>query len=385
MQQTDALFYFRAREGKLTHPRPEFQDREHLPTIIQQILAINERQSRLYMEARPERRQHWCTYPTAFACIKCMDGRVHLPSITGLPMGLVKPFRAMGGRFEVWWPAFRKRMHNWVATVQRKYHLPHIPDCPVSCGVLVTYHYSASDPDGARHLGCRGWRYDTAAGRAHAERLARDIHDAFMGQAIPFVVGVETDSRSLIFHGTEGDVSGMDCVGKSEEEVRWNIVRAFPGVDTQVAHDLVPFLTGNARRVADQLTRPRETEALGHQERVIAIGHGFDYWISEENLAVVVDDADPNLDAPIAAAAAIVAENVAARPVTEETLLLASVPYSVPGIEWNLSVMSAQGLCRYALEYLPKEFVHVFNGGRLRVLIGVTNEETKLLEPIAYR
>ncbi|MBI4433900.1 hypothetical protein HY632_03935 [Candidatus Uhrbacteria bacterium] len=382
MQKTmEDLFRFRDFHGMLTRPVLELVDRERLPGITQRILEINEGQSIRYIAAKPERTSHWGRHPTAFAYLRCMDGRVHLPTMTGLPMGLVKPFSAMGGRFEIWWPAFGKRMRNWVHTVEKKYG--------VACAVLVTYHYSASDPAGERHLGCRGWRYDTAAARAHAERLAHDIGDVFGAQVTPMVTGVETDARNLIFHGREGDVSGAMCIGRSDEEVQHAIAHAFPGMHPQVTSDLVPFLTGNAVRVAEHIDHPRHIEALGHQERIIAIGHGFDYWISEANLAVVVDDADPNLDVPIAAAGAIVAENIAGRlhaegSQSEEALLLASVPYDTHGSEWNLSVKRAQGLCRYALENLPKEYAHILNGQRLRKLIGVTNEKTKLFEPIAF-
>lgn len=336
-------------------------------SIIDRIVAINVEESERYVAADSARRRHWAKHPTGFAALKCMDGRVHVPTMTRTAVGLVKPFRAMGGRFEMWWPAFAKRMWNWVKAVR---------DRGDRCVVLVTYHYSAGDT----RLGCAGWSHDTAAARAHAERLAASIDRVFGEQVTPIVTGVETDRDILILHGPQGDVSGDQLIGASEGDVRSALASAFPMMDERTLEDCIPFLLGNAAHVADLTASPRQTIALRHDERVIAIGHGFDYWIALRNIAVIVNDVDPNLDVPIAIAAGIIEQNIADAPAGDDAVVLASVPYSEYGIERDLAIERARGLLRFAQQVIREHKPRLAESGRLHPLVGITFERTKRLE-----
>ncbi|MDO8424917.1 MAG: hypothetical protein Q7T01_00125 [bacterium] len=345
----------------------------HLPQIIQRILGMSGEQSLRYIAEIAARERHWQRHPTGFACIACMDGRVHLPTITRTAMGLVKPYRAMGGRFEIWWPAFAKRFTNWADAVLRHYG--------ERCCVFVTYHHSASNN---RELGCAGWACDTVAARAHAEHLAADINEVYRDQVYAIVVGIETDRGILNLHGPRGTVTGAMQNGTSEDHVRMALRETFLGMPPRILEDIIPFVTGNAAYVTEHGPTPRPDDVLCHQELVIAVGHGFDYWISEANLAVAVDDADPNLDTPIATAAKIVANNLKRAGPKAEALLLASVPFERQGTPWNLAVKRAEGLGNFALECILASQPSLLDNGRLRVLIGVTSDQTKQLEPIAF-
>ena len=265
--------------------------------IHKSILAINDEQSAAYVADEAARRRHWAKHTTYFACIKCMDGRVDFPSMTNTPLGLVKPFRAIGGKFEVFWPSFLGRMHAWINSA--------MAHGSRSC-VLVTYHYSASDT----HLGCAGWKYDTASARAHAEKLRNELAYVFGEQLTAIVAGIETDVDIFTLHGDKGDVSGNTLQGKSENDIRAAIVSAFTNMPDDVVRDLIPFLKGNAEHISDLIAHPRAHEEKGHNERVVAVGQGFD-WLAKLNYALVINDSDPNLDESVRVAISIIVKNLA--------------------------------------------------------------------------
>ena len=60
--------------------------------IHERIVNINTEQSQRYVADDSARRRYWAKHPTYFACIKCMDGRVHLPLITKTPTDLLNRF-----------------------------------------------------------------------------------------------------------------------------------------------------------------------------------------------------------------------------------------------------------------------------------------------------
>lgn len=337
-------------------------------TINRRVLAINEWAAAQYDAAEAARDRYWAAHPTLVACIKCMDGRVHFPVITDTPVGIVKPFRAIGGAFEVWWPTFMKRFERWVeAAMRRSSHSL----------LFVSYHFSASDP----HLGCAGWKYDTTAARTHAQELVRDLSEIYGEQLVAVVTGVETDRDELILHGVEGDVRGEDLIGKFEEDVRAAIRRAFPRMPDEVIHDLVPFIVGNARHVAALQAKPRSAAGLGHDERIIALGVGFD-WLAQSNLALIINDADPCLDDAVATAASIIEKNLARAQPGDDATLFTNVQYEKPGRYYRAAVKRAQGLSEFAWKVIRERRLELAGSGRLHTLIGVTFEPSKELEVI---
>jgi hypothetical protein len=336
--------------------------------IQEHIIEINEAQSARYVADEAARHRYWAKHPTFFACVKCMDGRVLFPSMTKTPVGIVKPFRAIGGKFEVWWPSFLGRVRHWVQKA-------------VSVGsrsfIFVTYHYSASDS----HLGCAGWKYDTASARAHAEKLQKDISYVFGEQVTAVVAGVETDRDILVLHGANGDISGESLMNASVDEIRQAIALAFPTIDPQAAEDLIPFLKGNAERVTELTKEPRNLEEKGHNERIIAIGQGFD-WLAQENLALIINDADPNLADSVRVAGSLIQKNLAEGPTGDDATIFTCIPYREPGMDYRQAVARAKGLRVFAEKVITESYPELMASGRVRSMAAVMWEPNKKIAVI---
>jgi len=66
-------------------------------TGIDFLLDLNERHSRAFMDLSSERRRYRGEHLTEIAALKCMDGRLHLPVMTQTALGIIHPFRNLGG------------------------------------------------------------------------------------------------------------------------------------------------------------------------------------------------------------------------------------------------------------------------------------------------
>lgn len=336
--------------------------------IHKKIFEINRIQSGRYVADEAARKRYWAKHTTFVGCIKCMDGRVNLPIMTNTPVGIVKPFRAIGGKFEAWWPSFLGRLRYWTEKALAN---------GSRCCLLITYHYSASDS----HLGCAGWKYDMAAARAHAEKLAKDLQFIFGEELAAIVTGVETDLDVLILHGVGGDISGLSVIGKNEDEIITDLQGVLPGLSPSIYRDLSPFLVGNAKRVQEIKNNPRTSEAKQHDESIIAIGQGFG-WLVEENLALIINDADPNLAESINVAASLIEKNLADEPEGSEATIFANIPYKEPGVDYRQAVARAKGLLEFAESVIKKNKPELIASGRLRSLATVMWEPSKKIEVI---
>ncbi len=339
-----------------------------MPPIQDRIISINADASTQYVADETARKRYWAKHTTFFACIKCMDGRVLFPSMTNTPIGIVKPFRAIGGKFSIWWPSFLGRVRHWMKKA-------------VSLGsrsfIFVTYHFSASDT----HLGCAGWKYDTATARKHAEQLQQDLAYVFGEQLTAVVAGVETDRDILILHGPNGDVSGESCQGKSDEENIAALRSAFPNMHPSVLEDLLPFLRGNSGRVQELTLHPRESLEKGHNERIIALGQGFD-WLAKENLALIINDADPNLANSVSVAASLIEKNLVEAPVGDDATIFTCIPYEEPGIDYRQAVARAKGLRVFVEDVIRRDYPTLMASGRLHAMSAVMWEPNKKIEII---
>jgi hypothetical protein len=334
--------------------------------IQERILQINAEQSAQYLYDQSARERYWAKHPTFFAVIKCMDGRVHFHNMTQTPMGLAKAFRAIGGTFDIWWPSFLGRVRHWTEHATAKGSR--------TC-VLVTYHYSASDP----HLGCAGWGYDTQAARAHAEHLRDKLSFVFGEEMTAITAGVETDHDLLTLHGPNGDVSGSMLIGKSDREIQQALQHAFPQMDTTTREDITLFLAGNATRV-DTLSRtPRSLEAKQHNERIIAVGQGFE-WLAQSNLALIINDANPNLAESIRVAGSLIEKNLANAAPEDTALICTSIPYREPGLDYRQAVARAQGLLEFSQNVLQKSYPQLFTSQRIQTMATVMWEPSKKIE-----
>lgn len=297
-----------------------------------------------------------------------MDGRVLFPKLTGTPVGLVQPFRAIGGRPEVYWPSFMGRLRRWVEEARAAGH---------RCVLFLTYHHSASDP----HLGCAGFDYDTASARAHAFELARDLGWVFGEQLEPIVAGIETDLDRLVLHGPSGDVDAGVLLEGEAGAIEQALLSAFPSMDPAIRRDLVPLVAGNVARVCELRAHPKPATDRSHHERVIAVGQGFD-WLHEANLALIINDADPDLAHAIRVASRILAKNLSAPRDGEDAALVTCIPYREPGIDRRQAVARSLGLLELARRVMREEAPALLVEGRLHALAGVLYAPSRRFERI---
>lgn len=337
-------------------------------SIQERILDLNRVQSDFYIANESARHRYWAKHPTFFACIKCMDGRVNFPIMTNTPVGIVKPFRAIGGKFEAWWPSFLGRVRHWV---ERAVHMGS------RNFMFVTYHYSASDA----HLGCAGWKYDTASAKAHAEKLRDSLAYVFGEQLTAVVAGVETDRDILTLHGPAGDISGDGLVGKTPAEIEEALAKCFPELDQQTMADLIPFLVGNAKQVQELTVHPRQHEDKQHRERIIAIGQGFD-WIAQGNLALIINDADPNLAESVRVAGSLIEKNLKDAPLGDDAAIFTCIPYHEPGLDHRQAVARARGLALFAENILTEAYPALLASGRVHTLASIMWEPNKKIEVV---
>ncbi len=334
--------------------------------LHQQILDINTQASEQYIADESARLRYWAKHTTFIACIKCMDGRVHFPSMTNTPVGIVKSFRAIGGKFNVWWPSFTGRVTKWTETA-------------IANGsrtvIFVSYHYSESDT----HLGCAGWKYDTKAARAHAEELRNDLAYVFGEELTAIVIGIETDRDILTLHSEKGDLSGEQLIGKSEEEILALVGQSFPEMPIDVRKDIVPFLFGNAACVQELTKKPREAHLKNHNERIIAVGQGFD-WLNRQNLALMINDADPNLAESVRVAANLIRKNLETAAAGDDATIFTNIVYRAPGTDYRQAVARSKGLLAFVKKALQESHPDLIASGRLHTIASVTWEPNKKIE-----
>lgn len=112
------------------------------------------------------RERYLANHPTRIMAMKCMDGRIHLPLATQTPLGIIKPFRNLGGIFNLGWPHLSEVLTDAVGDAIRGGH-----------GVLliISYHFSRGDP--AR--GCAGFACNVDAALAHVHEIRRQAERIF--------------------------------------------------------------------------------------------------------------------------------------------------------------------------------------------------------------
>lgn len=288
------------------------------------------------------RQRYLAVHPTALAALKCMDGRLNLSVATRTPIGLIQPFRNLGGRFDLGWPHLGEVLSDWV--------LRH-----VRAGrrvlLLLNYHHSR----GCARRGCAGFGYDLAAARAHMQDLRSQVEQVF-GHAhdsvYPLVCGFETDEDALCLDAPDGRRLDLATLTPSEVgELPQRLAALFPDMPDAVRADLLPLLMGNLAHVAEVRASGRAPE-VEHREWALCVGRGFDV-LHMPNHALIVGPYSPRLDQPIEIAAGIIKANMRAGRIPEDGfLLLASVPYEAVGPERERAALKARFLRDFALEVI---------------------------------
>lgn len=292
------------------------------------------------------RKRYLAQHPTAIAVLKCMDGRINIPIATNTPMGIITPFRNIGGMFDLGWPYLGEVLTEYVRdTVQTGRRVL----------VMLTYHFSRKH----KHLGCAGFKFDTAAAMEHTRFLRGQVEHVFgagHGTVYPLICGFETDEETLLLHGTNGEV--LDASTLRPEDVATLpllLARLFPDMPAQVRDDLLPLVTGNMTHIADirSAARPLEIE---HREWMICVGRGFDF-LHTPNLALIIGPYSPELADPVRTAAGIIETNMGKGRIPDDGfLLLSSAPYSDIGMDRARAELKANFFAQFAGDVIRKEF-----------------------------
>lgn len=338
--------------------------------LVQFLLDHNKEQSKIFScpDSVLWRRQYRAKHPTEIATLKCMDGRLHLPVMTNTPLGIIQPFRNIGGKFDLGWPFFGVVLKDWV-------------DYAVSKGrdalILVSYHYSKGDI----HRGCKGFGYDTEAAKSAAAQLRLQIESVFgkdHSVVYPVLIGIETDEDALILHGQKDRILDLSTINEANEDLLLNDLHSlFPDMKPQIIQDLLPLVIGNIKHIQEIRASGRKPVDLDHQEQILGIGRGFD-WLHLHNKALLVGPFSYDLGDPISKAAGILLDNLQKGriPESEGVVLLSSAVYrDEAGVEPALSREKAISLARFSFEtiktHVPDLLPH------LSILMGTVDMNTR--------
>ncbi len=340
--------------------------------IVEELIALNDGSSLMFCDAgvRAQRMRFRAKYKIRTVCFKCGDGRINLAHITKTPLGLIFPFRNIGGVFDMGWPALAERV---CGIVQNSI------DDGRSNLFVVTYHFSKGDV----HRGCRGMGYDKQKGVDNAARFVRQLEEVFGSgheQVDVVMVGIETDEDLLILH----DRSGARAIATTEvmkdgKESAVSIIRElYPDMAPEMVNYFLHLVEGNVAHVEELRKNPRPPVSLSHTERVLALGQGFD-WLHSPNFAVIVNYFDPMLDDAVGTGAGIIINNRdEGRIPNDNALLVASIGYREQGFQYNAAKAQAFYLARLGMESVRK--FHPGNEGFFHSVVGVVDMYRRKLE-----
>lgn len=292
------------------------------------------------------RQRYLAEHNTLIIAMKCMDGRIHLPYVTRTPLGIIHPFRNLGGIFDLGWPYLGDMLAD---TVQEA----------VGAGrrvlIIITYHFSK----GARERGCAGFNCDREAAQAHALSIRSQLEILFGSghqTVYPLVCGFETDEDALILHGRDNQALDLSTVPLADAtEIGSRIASLFPDMPTPVQRDLLPLVQGNIRHITDIRKSDRELN-IEHREWVICIGRGFDF-LHVPNVALIIGPYSPDLSHPIRQAAGIIKANMESGRIPDDGfLLLSSAPYLEPGTQKARATLKSAFLSGFAANVIQQDF-----------------------------
>jgi len=336
---------------------------------IEWLFNLNTMHSDEFIRTRSLRRWYRSGHPTEMSAFKCMDGRINIPYVTNTPLGIIRPYRNLGGYFDLGWPLLGEDIMDWVEFGIQK---------GSKSLILVTYHYSEGDI----HRGCAGFDHD----HERAFKFTVDFFNQvnrFFGQnnqvVFPIVVGLETDTDSLIFHPQ--DVTGKNIIRCTEKmSVKENsllsmVNNLYPDMDSSVQRDLLPLIAGNINHIKSVKAAGRDLEDMQHKEWVLGVGRGFD-WLLEPNTALLVGPFDPDLSTPISKAAGIIANNMQSGRISNDGfVVLSSAPFRQNGVDRNRAVEKANFFRRYTKKIIENNYPELAD--KARYIAVVVNEHTR--------
>ncbi len=239
-----------------------------------QLIKKNEEHSKGFSSAtaRHARKFFKSKYGVRISFDGCMDGRVYFSTITGTQAGYIdETFKVAGTKFELGHPYFGQIKEQWCrGNISQGFRSLQI----------ISYHFSASD----KHLGCKGHGYDTEKARQWTYNLAeqyRIMHDTEGQRFLPVVVGIETDSCSLVIHGKDPNQTFevLKYQGASAEDIKEQLFGLFPNAADELLSVITEFVLGNQKYIEthSQAVIAKLVNA-DHAEQVLVLGRGAE-WI----------------------------------------------------------------------------------------------------------
>ena len=343
------------------------------------LLSLNEKNSKEFVKQQEARRIYRRMYGTEFAALKCMDGRLLFPDLTQTPLGIIQPYRNIGGIFDLGWPFFQQDIENW-----KKYADSKDRDSVV----FVTYHFSR----GSKHRGCKGHGYDLDKARSASLKLKKEFDFVYSNFDKPnrtrlfaIEVGVETDWESMLLHGENGQTIDLaDIKDSSESSVRSLLISLYPKIyeiAPNVIRDFVPLVKGNILHTQEVKKSGRPVEEADHREWIIAVGRGFD-WLHLPNKAIIVGPWQDNLAEPIKTAIGLVKHNKeeGLLNVNKIVLLTSGAYRDVKGEEPRLAELKSRYLKEIAMAVIEKDFKELLP--ELEVLVTTVDLNTRKINVI---
>jgi hypothetical protein len=344
-----------------------------MQSLLQELQALNDRNWRIFCDAgvRAARQRFRAQYPINVVCFKCMDGRINLARMTNTPMGLIYPFRNLGGVFSVGWPLLSDQL---CTIVQNS-----IADGRTNL-LFVTYHYSRSK----KEWGCLGMDYSIEKGKENAIRFVHELEKVFGSgheQVDIVMLGIETDDDELIFHGRDEQKSfSTPKLMEGGQDSAVGLLRElYPDMAPKTVAYILQLVEGNFAHIGELHRNPREPASLHHTERILALGPSCFDWIHLPGFAVIVNTNDPMLDVATGKAAGIIIQNRnEGRIPQDNALLLAAVGYREQGFHYNAAKEQAAYLGRTGMEFVRR--FHRESDGFFHPVVSVVDMYRRKLE-----
>lgn len=339
---------------------------------IKWLFELNKVHSEKYNNESLARRFYRAQHPTEISAFKCMDGRIHIPAMTNTPIGIIRPYRNLGGYFDLGWPYLAEDLNSWI-----DYSICH----GKKSLILVTYHYSKGDT----HRGCAGFAYDKVAAFQHVLGLKAQIERIYGKDnyiVFPVVVGVETDSDGLIFHGE--DHNKILDVSNERNKLEADLVRIlrelYPNMAQQVIDDILPLVKGNIEYIKEIESENRPIIETEHQEWILGLGNGFD-WLHIPNISLIIGPYTPNLEDPVRKAAGIIQANMQAGGISDDGfVLLTSATFKELGPDKNKAIERVKFLNDFAKKIIAETYPDFSK--KMKILSVVINFNTRVFEEI---
>lgn len=343
-------------------------DFSHIPPFFRQkvenLFEINRGYSARYLSQLTALEQYKKEHPTQMIIFKCSDGRLLFSRMTQMPLGFLKSFRNMGGKFNHGWEGLKNALKGMVldshleylksaalqskeeslriASKQQEFldllELPadfldsemrsakrgdfEIGNCSLA---IVTYHYSEGDNESR---GCKASDFNKELSIANAKGFRMSLEKAYKNSShklIAIVMGIETDEDVLILHGENGQVCNLGTFSDVVplRELFMLICLLYPSMPLQMKLDLLPVLHGNIRHIAEVRKTKRPIEEMTHGEWILGVCNSESAdSITVPNTAVLVGLANPDMPKVIRIGLDVIKPNA-----EKGFLLLTAAPY----------------------------------------------------------